>query len=165
MDKENKVNSTDKCGCTLTNPTVTISYCQSRCTQSWTAVNANHPFVPEAIHANESERIVVVKWEDGTETKVTCDPLDNFSVEIGFMAALTEHLFGGKKQFKSKWWKIISRRIHYHGEAMKGTPSKVVASKVVGTPGEVDPWDFPEALDKTHKAIKKATKKIGKDKK
>jgi hypothetical protein len=124
-----------------------------------------NPYVPKEIHANESERIVVVKWEDGTETKVTCDPLDNFSVEIGFMAALTEHLFGGKKQFKSKWWKIISRRIHYHGEAMKGTPSKVVASKVVGTPGEVDPWDFPEALDKTHKAIKKATKKIGKDKK
>ena len=71
-------------------------------------------YVPKEIHVNEKLKIVVVKWEDGTESKVTCDNDDVFNVESGFAHALTHKIFGGKKEYKTKWWKIISRRIHNH---------------------------------------------------
>jgi hypothetical protein len=73
-----------------------------------------NPYVPKEIHVDASKKVMVVKWDDGTETKVTCDPQDNFSVDVGFGMALTEHVFGSKREFKEKWWKIIQRRIKYH---------------------------------------------------
>ena len=73
-----------------------------------------NPYVPKEIHVDRFKKVMVVKWEDDTETKVTCDAQDNFSEDVGFMAALTEYVFGSKHQFKEKWWKIIQRRIKYH---------------------------------------------------
>ena len=74
----------------------------------------NNPYVPLEIHVDEIKQVMVVKWQDGTETKVTCDAQDNFSVDVGFGMAFTEHMFGGKSEFKEKWWEIIQRRIKYH---------------------------------------------------
>jgi hypothetical protein len=77
-------------------------------------VTKQNPYVPLEIHVNRDEKVMVVKWVDGTENKVTCDSEDNFSEEIGFAMALTQKMFGGKREFKEKWWKIISRRINRH---------------------------------------------------
>lgn len=73
-----------------------------------------NPYVPAEIHVNKEEKIVVVKWEDGTEIKVTCDNDDSFNVDAGFAQALKYKIFGGKTEYKEKWWKIIGRRIHLH---------------------------------------------------
>ena len=86
-----------------------------------------NPYVPKEIHVDESKKVMVVKWDDGTETKVTCDPQDNFSIDVGFGMAFTEHMFGGKREFKEKWWKIIQRRIKYHGK----TPGELVTKQPV----------------------------------
>jgi hypothetical protein len=51
-----------------------------------------NPYVPNEIHVNEKEKMMVVKWADGTETKVTCDAQDNFSVDVGYCVALAEHV-------------------------------------------------------------------------
>jgi hypothetical protein len=77
-------------------------------------VRKNNPYIPLEIHVDVSKQVMVVKWQDGTETKVTCDSQDNFSIDVGFGMAFTEYMFGGKTQFKEKWWKIIQRRIKYH---------------------------------------------------
>ena len=55
-----------------------------------------NPYVPQSIHVNQDEKIVVVKWSDGTETKVTCDDTDVFNVDAGFAQAL---------KYKLVWWK------------------------------------------------------------
>ena len=74
-----------------------------------------NPYIPEEIHVNEELKIVVVKWADGTEIKVTCDNDDTFNVDAGFAQALKYKMFGGKTEYKEKWGKIVSRRIRYHG--------------------------------------------------
>jgi hypothetical protein len=74
---------------------------------------SKNPNVPNEIHVTPDSGVMVVKWDD-MEVKVTCDSLDNFSVDCGFFAALAYRTFGGKKEFKEKWWKIIQRRIKYH---------------------------------------------------
>ena len=71
-------------------------------------------YVPNEIHVNEELKIVVVKWDDGTETKVTCDNDDKFNIDTGFAQALKYKLFGGKTEFKEKWSKIIYRRVRKH---------------------------------------------------
>jgi hypothetical protein len=76
-----------------------------------TTEKTKNPFVPEKIYSNKDARTVVVLWADGEKSKVTCDAQDNFSVELGFAMALTQRIFGGKSEFKKKWWPIISRRI------------------------------------------------------
>ena len=101
------------------NGTITWAGTGDWCNCEKKAVVAKNPYVPKEIHVDEYAQIIVVKWEDGTETKVTCDVQDNFSVDVGFGMALTEHIFGGKHQFKEKWWKIIQRRIKYHGNTSK----------------------------------------------
>jgi len=82
-----------------------------------------HPFVPEAIYCNSIDRVTLVKWKDGSETKVTSDLQDNFTPEAGFFAALAIKTFGNdKKHFKDFWLPIISRRIFLDGK--KVTPLK-----------------------------------------
>jgi len=89
---------------------------------TWTTAKPRkNPDVPEEIHV--TGKTLVVKWSDGTANKVTCDTQDNFSPEIGFAMAYTQHKFGGKSEFKEKWWKIISRRIKYHENKKPVSPS------------------------------------------
>jgi len=88
-----------------------------------------NPLVPKSIHVNKAEKIVVVKWEDGIEIKVTCDSDDTFNVDAAFAQALKYKLFGGKTQFKEKWGKIISRRIRYHQNKPQVANTKPPVSK------------------------------------
>jgi hypothetical protein len=76
-----------------------------------------NPYVPEAIYCNSSLGVTVVKWNDGTETRVTCDMADSFSPESGFYAALAIKVFGNsKKEFKNFWYPMISRKVFLDGE-------------------------------------------------
>jgi hypothetical protein len=88
-----------------------------------------HPCIPVRIDANEKERIVVVTWDDGEKTKVTCDSDDSFSVDAGFAQALKYKIFGGKTQYKEKWLRIIARRVKLHGVEPKIFESKSKQAK------------------------------------
>lgn len=50
----------------------------------------------KSVYYNDKKRVVVIKWEDGTYTKSTCDKDDYFDVFVGFCIAFTS------KHFKSK---------------------------------------------------------------
>jgi hypothetical protein len=73
-----------------------------------------NPNVPKEIHVTPDTGVMVVKWDDETETKVTCSEKDNWDEEIGFAMALAYKTMGGKSAWKNKWWKIVQRRIVYH---------------------------------------------------
>lgn len=113
-------------------PSVTFSVT----TTGDTEMKKANPYVPDVIHVNEQEKIMVVKWSDGTENKVTCDDKDNFSVELGFAMALTQKIFYGKSQFKEKWWKIISRRIKYHENGKPIAVKSVVVDEISARSGK-----------------------------
>lgn len=102
------------CICTGQDGMTTYSFPVGLVSCTITEEKKQNPYVPKEIHVNEKLGVMVVKWADDTETKVTCDAQDNFSVDVGFGMALTEHIFGSKREFKEKWWKIIRRRIKYH---------------------------------------------------
>ena len=78
------------------------------------------PYIPLKIYCNSLTGTTLVKWSDGTETKVTCDKEDNFSPESGYFAALAIKVFGNdKKKFKDFWYPVISRRTVVDGKKMK----------------------------------------------
>lgn len=117
MDESEKKNTEFGNGCIFTEYGETMTYSFMRPVEVSSIIigeKKQHPYVPKEIHVNEEKKVIVVKWADDTETKVTCDVQDNFSVDVGFGMALTEHVFGSKREFKEKWWKIIQRRIKYH---------------------------------------------------
>ena len=79
-----------------------------------------HPYIPERIYCNSFTKTTIVKWNDETETKVTCDPEDNFSPESGYFAALAIKVFGNdKKKFKDFWYPVVSRRVILDGKKAK----------------------------------------------
>ena len=79
-----------------------------------------NPYIPLKIYCNSETGTTLVKWSDGTETKVTCDKEDNFSPESGYFAALAIKVFGNdKKKFKDFWYPVISRRTVVDGKKMK----------------------------------------------
>jgi hypothetical protein len=79
-----------------------------------------NPYIPLKIYCNSETGTTLVKWSDGTETKVTCDKEDNFSPESGYFAALAIKVFGNdKKKFKDFWYPVISRRTIVDGKKMK----------------------------------------------
>jgi hypothetical protein len=102
------------------------------------SVPQKNPYVPKEIHVNEKLKIVIVKWDDGTETKVTCDDDDTFNVDAGFAQALKYKTFGGKSEFKEKWAKIIYRRVHYHES--KILDSELEATKIRAKKSEESKW-------------------------
>jgi hypothetical protein len=88
--------------------------------QEGNALKSNNPYIPLKIYCNSLTKTTIVKWNDGTETKVTCDIEDNFSPESGYFAALVIKVFGNdKKKFKDFWYPVISRRTVVDGKKMK----------------------------------------------
>jgi len=73
-------------------------------------------FVPEVIYCNSEKKVTVVKWADGTETKVTCDGDDEFSPERGFKECLAIKVFGNDKaKFKNYWYPEVTTKIFVDG--------------------------------------------------
>jgi len=73
-------------------------------------------FVPEVIYCNSEKKVTVVKWTDGTETKVTCDSDDEFSPERGFKECLAIKVFGNDKaKFKNYWYPEVTTKIFVDG--------------------------------------------------
>ena len=70
---------------------------------------------PVTIFANEEKRTVVVLWDDGDTSKVTCGEHDTFSAEAGFFAAFTQKMYGGKPAYKQAFNNMIEKRIVYQG--------------------------------------------------
>jgi len=48
----------------------------------------------ENIYANEEKRTIVIKWVDGSTTKVTCDPKDTWDIEKGIAIAVAKKALG-----------------------------------------------------------------------
>ena len=61
----------------------------------------------EKIYVNIDKRLVIVKWVDGSSTKVKCQPDDDFSVDIGVALAYCYKFFGSKTKFR----KTISEHV------------------------------------------------------
>lgn len=98
-------------------PSYTIT--TSGTTHSFTSAKERHFYVPEVVFCDSIAKVTVVKWLDGTETKVTSDAEDAYSPEGGFYAALAIKVFGGnKKKFKDFWFPLISRRIMLDGKKL-----------------------------------------------
>lgn len=77
-------------------------------------------FIPIAVYCNTEKKTTVVKWADGTETKVTCDDQDTFSPDAGYSECLKIKLFGNNKaKFKDFWSAVISRRVFVDGVKVK----------------------------------------------
>jgi hypothetical protein len=88
---------------------VTTSSCFSNITN---IMKNKQPYIPESIYFNQEKGVTVVKWLDGSETKLTCSLEDKFSPEIAYYIALTIKVFGNNKsEFKNKFLPIILRRI------------------------------------------------------
>jgi hypothetical protein len=126
MNKNFYIDSSEGLSTPLNN-TLTVS---DNCGISWTWVGGtdinpipqqkSNPHIPERIYCNSFTKTTIVKWNDGTETKVTCDPEDNFSPESGYFAALAIKIFGNdKKKFKDFWYPVISRRVILDGKKTK----------------------------------------------
>ena len=82
-----------------------------------------HPYIPDAIYCDPGTGVTIVKWDDGGETKVTCDEQDKFDWESGFSEALKIKVFGNNKaKFKDFWEAVLSRRVFIGGK--KVTPLK-----------------------------------------
>ena len=80
-------------------------------------------FVPEVIYCNSEKKVTVVKWADGTETKVTCDTDDEFSPERGYKECLAIKVFGNDKaKFKNYWYPEISTKIFVDGVKVEPEP-------------------------------------------
>jgi hypothetical protein len=88
-----------------------------------------NPYIPKEILVNEEQKVVVVKWEDDTETKVTCDSDDTFSADAGFSQALKYKIFGGKDEYKEKWWNIISKKISWMGNISRAKEAEEARKK------------------------------------
>ena len=69
-------------------------------------MKSQNPYVPLEIHVDKNKKVMVVKWANGEETKVTCDTKIIFLLDVGFMAALAEHVFGGKNNLKKNGGKL-----------------------------------------------------------
>ena len=83
----------------------------------------SHDYVPEIVYFNTEKKTTVVKWNDGTETKVTCAPEDEFSPEAGFNACVALKVFGNdKKKFKDFWYPVVSRRFLIDGKKQPSMP-------------------------------------------
>jgi hypothetical protein len=126
MNKNFYIDSSEGLSTPLNN-TLTVS---DNCGISWTWVGGtdinpilqqkSNPYIPERIYCNSFTETTIVKWNDGTETKVTCDSEDNFSPESGYFAALAIKVFGNdKKKFKDFWYPVISRRVILDGKKAK----------------------------------------------
>ena len=48
----------------------------------------------KGIYANENNRTLVIKWETGEVTKVTCDEEDTFDLENGLARAIAKYVLG-----------------------------------------------------------------------
>lgn len=59
------------------------------------------------IYVNKEKRLVIVKWIDGSSTKVKCQPGDDFCITIGVALAYCYKFFGSKNKFN----KVIVERI------------------------------------------------------
>ena len=80
-------------------------------------------FVPEVIYCNSEKKVTVVKWADGTETKVTCDDDDEFSPERGYKECLAIKVFGNDKaKFKNYWYPEVSTKIFVDGVKIEPEP-------------------------------------------
>lgn len=130
-----------------------------------------NPLVPKEIICVPDMRTTKVLWEDNTVTEVTCADDDVYTWEGGFNAALAVRAFGcSKKQYKSKWFKIISRRVHYaySGEsdeiAAKKSARKAAKEKKLAVVKRVPTIKKVSVVKKvpTEKAVKKSTPKKGK---
>ena len=58
------------------------------------------------IYINIAQKITIVRWIDGTSTKVKCSPEDDFCVTIGVALAYCYRFFGSKNKFN----KIITEK-------------------------------------------------------
>ena len=89
-------------------------FCQKLREEEEKEMNTDVP-EPVAIYANEEKRTVVVLWDDGETSKVTCGTNDTFSAEAGFFAAFTQKMYGGKPAYKQAFNNMIEKRIVYQG--------------------------------------------------
>lgn len=48
----------------------------------------------ESIYANKEKRTIVIKWQNGESTKVTCHESDEWDLEKGIMACITKYVLG-----------------------------------------------------------------------
>ena len=90
----------------------------SGCTTNWEGMDGTigkENMVPVLVVANEEVGVVVVKWADGDEIKVTCDVDDKFNVESAIAHATLYKIFGGKNEYKRKWRNVISHKIDWKG--------------------------------------------------
>ena len=72
------------------------------------------------IYVNKKDKVVAVKWTDGTTTKVKCGAGDKFDVFSGFCIAFTKKMFGGYTKLSTH----IQKRIK------EMTPQEVVFDNV-----------------------------------
>jgi hypothetical protein len=87
-----------------------------------------HPLVPKEIICIPDMRTTKIIWEDDTVIEVTCATDDYYTWEGGYNAALVVRAFGcSKKEFKNKWFKIISRRVHF--VSSNSTADEIAAKK------------------------------------
>lgn len=47
------------------------------------------------IYVNKKDKVMAVKWNDGTTTKVTCGAGDVFNIFEGYCIAFTKKMYGG----------------------------------------------------------------------
>jgi hypothetical protein len=60
-------------------------------------------------YINEAERIVVVKFSDGSVSKATCSKADVFDTYAGFAIAVAKKMYGNAREFHNKVDKLIKK--------------------------------------------------------
>ena len=68
-------------------------------------VKVPYPAIDRVITHNE--RVVIVKFVDGTFTKAVCSPNDKFDIDMGITVCLMKKVLGGSTQYNN-----LIRRIH-----------------------------------------------------
>jgi hypothetical protein len=83
----------------------------------------------ESIYANKEKGTIVIKWQDNTYTKVTCDPKDTWDIEKGIAMAIA------KKSLGNNWnaYTIIDKYIKSVKYTESSTKEKKPAKKTKKT--------------------------------
>jgi len=68
------------------------------------------------IYVNEAERIVVVKFSDGSVSKATCSKADVFDVHAGFAIAVAKKLYGNSQDFHNKVDRLVKKSLPKHSK-------------------------------------------------
>lgn len=72
----------------------------------------------ENIYANKEKGTIVIKWQDNTSTKVTCDPKDTWDIEKGIAMAVAKKALGNNYNAYTILHKYIDS-VKYTGSSTK----------------------------------------------